>query len=161
MSNRKAVSPSHIITASCPSQPGTVDVVTRFLFEQGFYINETHSFDDSDVNRFFIRIDFRSNTTKALNRAEFCRQFELRARKFSMEWQLASTPYKSKVVIMVSKHDHCLNDLLYRYRTGDLNIEIPAILAHIIVAATVVPPSCICEIASGKSLLLTFIVFVP
>jgi formyltetrahydrofolate deformylase len=130
MSNIKPVSQSHIITANCPSQPGTVDVVTRFLFEEGFYINETHSFDDSDVNRFFIRIEFRSNTDKELDREDFCTRFEKRAREFEMEWQLASTPYKSKVVIMVSKHDHCLNDLLYRYRTGDLNIEIPAIISN-------------------------------
>ncbi|MEY8199659.1 MAG: formyltetrahydrofolate deformylase, partial [Colwellia sp.] len=47
MSDINPVSQTHIITASCPSQPGTVDVVTRFLFEQGFYINEIHSFDDT------------------------------------------------------------------------------------------------------------------
>jgi len=47
-----------------------------------------------------------------------------------MKWQLTPSDYQSKVVIMVSKHDHCLNDLLYRYRTGDLNIQIPAIISN-------------------------------
>jgi len=56
--------------------------------------------------------------------------FEQKASEFNLQWQLASSPYMSKVVIMVSKHDHCLNDLLYRYRTGDLNIEIPAIISN-------------------------------
>ncbi|MFB1015393.1 MAG: formyltetrahydrofolate deformylase, partial [Alteromonadaceae bacterium] len=61
---------------------------------------------------------------------DFCQQFEQRASEFRMQWQLASSTYKSKVVIMVSKHDHCLNDLLYRYRTGDLMIDIPAIISN-------------------------------
>ncbi len=130
MSDIKPVSQTHVITASCPSQPGTVDVVTRFLFEQGFYINEIHSFDDTDESRFFIRIEFRADTATNFNRDNFCQQFGERASEFEMKWELASSPYKSKVVIMVSKHDHCLNDLLYRYRTGDLNIEIPAIISN-------------------------------
>jgi formyltetrahydrofolate deformylase len=130
MSDITPVSQTHVITASCPSQPGTVDVVTRFLFEQGFYINEIHSFDDTDESRFFIRIEFRADTATHVNRDDFCQQFGKRASEFEMKWELASSPYKSKVVIMVSKHDHCLNDLLYRYRTGDLNIEIPAIISN-------------------------------
>ncbi len=130
MSDINPVPQTHVITASCPSQPGTVDVVTRFLFEQGFYINEIHSFDDTDQSRFFIRIEFRADTATDFNREDFCQQFGLRASEFAMQWQLASSPYKSKVVIMVSKHDHCLNDLLYRYRTGDLDIEIPAIISN-------------------------------
>lgn len=130
MSDITPVQPTHIITADCPSQLGTVDAVTRFLYEKGFYINEIHSFDDTDKNRFFIRVEFRDNSNSTFNREDFCQQFEQRANEFDMKWQLASSEYKSKVVIMVSKHDHCLNDLLYRYRTGDLNIEIPAIISN-------------------------------
>jgi formyltetrahydrofolate deformylase len=130
MSDIKPVPQTHIITASSPSQPGTVDVVTRFLYEQGFYINEIHSFDDTDKKRFFIRIEFRPDDEQAFNHDSFCDEFDKRASKFNMQWQLASSPFKSKVVIMVSKHDHCLNDLLYRYRTGDLAIEIPAIISN-------------------------------
>lgn len=130
MSDINKVPETHIITASCPSRPGTVDVVTRFLFKKGFYINEIHSFDDTDEQRFFIRIEFRPDSGDVFDHAEFCREFELRAAEFEMQWELTTMPYKSKVVIMVSKHDHCLNDLLYRYRTGDLNIEIPAIISN-------------------------------
>ncbi|MBB1274339.1 MULTISPECIES: formyltetrahydrofolate deformylase [Psychromonas] len=130
MSDIKSIPQTHIITADCISKPGTVDVVTRFLFKHGFYINEIHSFVDTTENRFFIRVEFRADKDKVFNREDFCEQFQLRANEFDMQWQLASRPYKSKVVIMVSKHDHCLNDLLYRYRTGDLNIEIPAIISN-------------------------------
>ncbi len=130
MSDIKLAPQTHIITANCPSQLGTVDVVTRFLYEHRFYINEIHSFDDTNKKRFFIRIEFRPDDEQAFNHNLFCSEFDKRARKFDMEWQLASSPFKSKVVIMVSKHDHCLNDLLYRYRTGDLAIEIPAIISN-------------------------------
>jgi len=130
MSDINPVPQTHIITADCPSQPGTVDVVTRFLYEHGFYISEIDSFDDTAVKRFFIRIAFRANTDTSFNRNDFFQQFEQRASKFKMQWQLASSAYKAKVVIMVSKHDHCLNDLLYRYRTGDLMIDIPAIISN-------------------------------
>ena len=121
---------TYIITADGPSRTGTVDVVTRFLFEQQCYINEIHSFVDTTENRFFIRVEFRVDSDAILNQDDFTTQFEQRASQFAMKWQLAPRPYKSKVVIMVSKHDHCLNDLLYRYRTGDLNIEIPAIISN-------------------------------
>ena len=121
---------TQIITASCPSQSGTVDVITRYLNEQGFYINEIHSFDDHDKSRFFIRIEFRPATDQGFNRNSFVSGFKDRAARFDLQWQLFAKTYKPRVVIMVSRHDHCLNDLLYRYRTGDLEIEIPAIISN-------------------------------
>ena len=130
MSDIKSTAQTHIITANCPSRPGTVDVVTRFLYEKGFYINEIHSFDDTTEKRFFIRVEFRADKIAEFDQVDFFQEFEPRANEFEMQWQLTSPPYKSKVVIMVSKHDHCLNDLLYRYRTGDLDIEIPAIISN-------------------------------
>ena len=130
MKDIESVAQTYIITADCPSRTGTVDVVTRFLFEQQCYINEIHSFVDTTENRFFIRVEFRLDSDAIFNQHDFTEQFEQRASQFEMKWQLAPRPYKSKVVIMVSKHDHCLNDLLYRYRTGDLNIEIPAIISN-------------------------------
>lgn len=128
---------NQIITASCPSRPGTVDVVTSYLYQQGYYINEIHSFDDTNKDRFFIRIEFRPDTYNVcpdkcdiFNRDDFINGFTPKAEKFDMQWQLSAKSKKSKVVILVSKHDHCLNDLLYRYRTGDLPIEIPAIISN-------------------------------
>lgn len=121
---------TQIITASCPSQPGTVDIVTRYLYKQGYYINEIHSFDDTDKKRFFIRIEFRPDQLEPFDREKFINEFSPKALSFDMDWKLTKKSYKSKVVIMVSKHDHCLNDLLYRYRTGDLDIEIPAIISN-------------------------------
>ncbi|WP_409439509.1 formyltetrahydrofolate deformylase [Psychromonas sp. GE-S-Ul-11] len=130
MKDKQSSVPTYVITADCPSRSGTVDVVTRFLVEQSCYINEIHSFVDTTENRFFIRIEFRLDSDATFDQAEFSEKFEQRAQQFAMKWQLTPSDYQSKVVIMVSKHDHCLNDLLYRYRTGDLNIQIPAIISN-------------------------------
>ena len=119
-----------IFTASCPSQPGTVDVITRYLYDGGYYINEIHSFDDTDKQRFFIRIEFRPAADRPFDRQAFVTEFARRAKPFAMDWQLHAKSTRAKVVIMVSRHDHCLNDLLYRYRTGQLAIDIPAIISN-------------------------------
>ncbi len=117
-----------ILTAQCPSRLGTVDAVTGHLFHHQHYITELHSFDDCHSDRFFIRAKFRAD--EPFNEAEFRQQFATRAEKFAMDWQLRAADYKPKVVIMVSKFDHCLNDLLYKYRIGQLAIEIPAIISN-------------------------------
>ncbi|ABM02866.1 formyltetrahydrofolate deformylase [Psychromonas ingrahamii 37] len=127
---QEQVSDTQIITASCPGGLGTVDAVTAYLYQQGCYINEINSFDDIDTQRFFIRIEFRPDRQSAFNRENFISGFKTKAASFDMDWTLTRKDDKAKVVIMVSKHDHCLNDLLYRYRTGDLKIEIPAIISN-------------------------------
>ena len=117
-----------IFTASCPSRLGTVDVVTRFMAESGHYVNEIHSFDDRVSKRFFIRIAFQAA-------ADFCREgfsdrFTPRVAPFEMQWQLTPPGHRDRVAILVSKFDHCLNDLLYRHRTGQLNIDVPLIISN-------------------------------
>ncbi|WP_036819449.1 formyltetrahydrofolate deformylase, partial [Photobacterium sanctipauli] len=121
---------TYILTANCPSQVGTVDVVTRFLFEFDFYITELNSFDDVLSQRFFIRAVFRRENNGALEREAFEAAFSKRAEKFGMEWELTPSDYKPSVVIMVSKYDHCINDLLYRYRTGGLAVDIKAVISN-------------------------------
>ncbi|MGY8871469.1 MAG: formyltetrahydrofolate deformylase [Pseudomonadales bacterium] len=118
-----------IFTANCPSLLGTVDVVTRFMAESGNYIDEIHSFDDRESNRFFIRIEFQPNTDN-FNEAQFNEEFSVRAAEFEMQWELTEPEHRQRVAILVSKYDHCLNDLLYRHRTGQLNIEIPVIISN-------------------------------
>lgn len=118
-----------IFTANCPSLLGTVDVVTRFMAESGNYIDEIHSFDDRESNRFFIRIEFQPNTDN-FNEVQFNEEFSVRAAEFEMQWELTEPEHRPRVAILVSKYDHCLNDLLYRHRTGQLNIEIPVIISN-------------------------------
>lgn len=118
-----------IFTAKCPSVIGTVDVVTRFMAESGNYIDEIHSFDDRESNRFFIRIEFRPKR-EGFSEDLFALGFAPKAAEFDMEWQLTEPGHRPRVAIMVSKYDHCLNDLLYRHRTGQLEIEIPVIISN-------------------------------
>ena len=118
-----------IFTASCPSVLGTVDVVTAFMAESHLYINEIHSFDDRDARRFFIRVEFQPESSD-FDPNLFTDHFSEKANSFKMEWQLTASSHQPRVAIMVSKYDHCLNDLLYRHRTGQLNIEIPVIISN-------------------------------
>jgi formyltetrahydrofolate deformylase len=123
-------SQTQIITASCPSRLGTVDVLTGFLYDNALYITEIHSFDDTQSGRFFIRVAFRPDAEGSFDRQQFIDRFTPEADKFGMEWQLVAESYRPKVVIMVSKQDHCLNDLLYRWRIGSLAIDIKAIISN-------------------------------
>ena len=125
----KATTKPWIFTANCPSVIGTVDVVTRFMAEAGNYVEEIHSFDDREANRFFIRVEFFPQSAD-FTPEEFTEEFSARAKQFEMEWELTAPNHRPRVAIMVSKYDHCLNDLLYRYRTGQLNIEVPVIISN-------------------------------
>src|SRR5690554_2968686 len=118
-----------ILVAQCPSRLGTVDVVTRFLKESHCYITEQHSFDDRLSSRFFIRTEFRPQA-EDFNADAFEAGFAERAAAFDMSFELTAPGTRMPVVIMVSKADHCLNDLLYRYRTGQLPIVIRAIVSN-------------------------------
>ncbi|MGD9960670.1 formyltetrahydrofolate deformylase [Nocardioides sp.] len=117
-----------VLTLTCPDQPGIVHAVSGFLVERGGNIVESQQFDDQITDRFFMRIDFQINggsTAEAL-RTEFAEVAE----RYDMTFELwgARAPYKT--LIMVSKQLHCLNDLLFRYSTGSLQIEIPAVVSN-------------------------------
>ncbi|WP_462379901.1 formyltetrahydrofolate deformylase [Pseudomonas sp. Marseille-QA0892] len=117
-----------ILTAQCPSLLGTVDVVTRFLFEQGCYVTEHHSFDDRLASRFFIRVEFKA--PDGFDETAFRSGLADCVAPFQMHTELIPPGYRAKVVIMVSKADHCLNDLLYRQRIGQLPMEITAVISN-------------------------------
>jgi len=117
-----------ILAAQCPSKIGTVDVVTRFLREENCYITELNSFDDREGQGFVIRVEFRPEG--AFDSASFVSRFGDRAQPFNMAFELTAPGTRMPVVIMVSKSDHCLNDLLYRYRIGQLPIDIKAIVSN-------------------------------
>lgn len=120
----------YILTLSCRDVRGIVAAVTGFLAENGGFIIESAQFGDASTGQFFLRIEF--SLEKNVQNAEEIRQkFATQvAEKFAMAWEISDKSRKSRVLIMVSKFGHCLNDLLYRYKTGQLNIEIPAIISN-------------------------------
>lgn len=117
-----------ILTADCPSVMGTVDAVTRYLFEQRCYVTEHHSFDDQRSARFFIRVEFRQ--PEGFDEREFRAGLAERGHAFGMTFELTHPYYRPKVLIMVSKADHCLNDLLYRQRIGQLSMDVMAVVSN-------------------------------
>jgi formyltetrahydrofolate deformylase len=119
----------YVLILSCPDRPGIVARVTAMLFEQGANIEESQQFDDPLHDRFFMRIRF--SVEPAGPGLE-----ELRAAMgpigadFDMDWSIWPSAARYRTLIMVSKFGHCLNDLLFRWSTGQLNIDIPAIVSN-------------------------------
>jgi formyltetrahydrofolate deformylase len=120
---------SYILTITCPDTVGIVAAVSGFLRDQNFFVEESAHFGDRDTGNFFSRTKFSTNGSR-WSEPEFREQFARISEKFSMDWDVHDTLRKPRAVVMVSKHDHCLNDLLYRYRTGTLCMEIPAIVSN-------------------------------
>ncbi len=117
-----------ILKLSCPDQAGIVHAVTGFLLEQGGNIVTSHQHGDADHRRFFMRIEFEAAAPAeggALRQA-----FEPLAQRLQMDWELVGRETKTRVLLLVSKLGHCLNDLLFRVQTGHLPIEIPAIVSN-------------------------------
>ncbi|MEU6084877.1 formyltetrahydrofolate deformylase [Streptomyces sp. NPDC047108] len=118
-----------VLTLSCPDRAGLVHSVTGFLLDHSGNILESRQFDDRLQDRFFMRVHF-DVSDPGVTREELCRGFAPVAEAYRISWQLhdASTP--TRALIMVSAFGHCLNDLLFRRRTGTLNVEIPAIVSN-------------------------------
>lgn len=119
----------HTLTISCPDTIGIVARVAGFLADQDAFITESTHFGDPTTKRFFMRTVFAPGSSMPSLDA-FTQKFSRIAERFQMVWGLHDAHRKERVLIMVSKFDHCLNDLLYRYRTGDLAIEIPAVVSN-------------------------------
>jgi len=116
-----------ILTLSCPDRPGITARVTGFLFERGCNILDAQQFNDRSSDRFFMRVAFDpTGTGSDALRSDFTRL----ADDFAMDWKFAAQDRPRRVLIMVSKFDHCFVDLLYRWRTGELNIEPVAIISN-------------------------------
>lgn len=120
----------YILTASCASRLGTVAAVSGFLATHGCYIVEMQQFDDVLSDRFFIRATFYADPQKSPSLANLREQFTDIAAREEMDWGIHDRNDKPRVLIMVSKFDHCLHDLLYRNRTGELNIDITAVVSN-------------------------------
>ncbi|NLR72222.1 formyltetrahydrofolate deformylase [Novosphingobium sp. ERN07] len=121
------MSASLILTLSCEDKPGIVSRVTGNLFEAGGNIREAQQFDDPLSGKFFMRVVFDPGAGSV---DQFRAAFAPVAQQFSMEWNLRDTSVNRKVVLMVSKFDHCLGDLLYRTRIGELPMDVVAILGN-------------------------------
>jgi formyltetrahydrofolate deformylase len=122
--------PHYILTATCDSRMGTVARVSGFLASRKCYITDMQQFDDVITGRFFTRISFYGEPGSTPDLSELREQFQTVAKAEEMEWAIYDADKKPRVLIMVSKFDHCLVDLLYRNRTGELKMEITAVVSN-------------------------------
>ena len=117
-----------VLTLSCQNRPGIVAAVTTYLFEQGADIREAQQFDDAETGKFFARIGF--DLTADRNIQALREGFAAIAAPFGFIWHLNDHTIPRRVLLLVSKFDHCLADLLYRWRIGELAMTPAAIVSN-------------------------------
>jgi formyltetrahydrofolate deformylase len=121
--------PEFVLTLSCVDVPGIVYAVSSFLVQHQCSIMQSQQFGDRDSGLFFMRVHFESSDPTA--DADALRtDFAWVGDSFQMGWQLRDAAAKQRVLLMVSKFGHCLNDLLFRYSTGSLNVQVAAVVSN-------------------------------
>jgi len=116
---------SYVLTLSCADRPGIVAAVSTYLFEQGCNILDAQQFDDVGTGLFFMRVTFEA----ARGHADLHGGFQPIAERFAMSWIMRDLADRKRVMILVSRFDHCLVDLLYRWRIGELPRDVSAVVA--------------------------------
>src|SRR5689334_10278809 len=118
-----------VLLLSCPDQKGVVATVANFVYNHNGNILHADEHADEESNLFLMRVEF-DPAEFDLPLSEFARHFSTIAERFAMTWRLAQSSHRPRMVILVSKYDHCLVDLLYRHRSGELRCDIPLIISN-------------------------------
>ena len=120
-----------ILVINCPDKTGIIATVSTFLFKNKFNILESSQYKDSKNNQFFMRVCFTNlNNIKIISLNNLKKDFLNISKKYNMEFSFFDVSKKQKVLVMVSKFGHCLNNILYQWKTGSLNCEIPIIVSN-------------------------------
>src|SRR3569832_329240 len=118
-----------VLTLSCPDRPGIVSAVSTFLAHNGQNILDAQQFNDVETGHFFMRVVFNA-ADLAVGLSPLQTGFTSIADRFGMEWQMRDRLSRRRVMLLVSKSDHCLADILYRWRTGELAMDPTAIVSN-------------------------------
>jgi formyltetrahydrofolate deformylase len=119
----------YILTLSCPDRPGIVSALSTFLAHNGQNILDAQQFNDVETRKFFARVVFTA-ADLAVELSALQTGFAAIADRFQMDWQMRDRAHKKRVMLLVSKSDHCLVDILYRWRTGELAMVPTAIVSN-------------------------------
>ena len=119
----------YTLTLSCPDRVGIVSAVSGFVAQHGGWIVEASYHTDQETQRFFMRQEIRA-ASLPFGAAELRTRFNRLANEFQMIWQVSDSAIKKRVVLLVSRQDHCLNDLLHRWRSGELQVDIPCVISN-------------------------------
>ncbi len=118
-----------VLTVTCPDRTGIVAAVTGFIASHGGWVVEAAQHGDLTTGQFFQRIEVLAESLP-FGPEEFGLRFAPVADELALEWHLSDTDHRKRVVILVSREDHCLADLLHRWRSGDLHCDIPLVISN-------------------------------
>ncbi|MBX7549703.1 formyltetrahydrofolate deformylase [Streptomyces sp. NPDC004232] len=123
-----APSAQYVLTLSCPDKKGIVHAVSSYLFMTGCNIEDSQQFGDHDTGLFFMRVHFSAEEPVTVDKLRA--SFAAIGDSFHMDWQINEADAKMRILLMVSKFGHCLNDLLFRARIGALPVEIVGVVSN-------------------------------
>jgi len=125
---------SAILLVSCPDAKGEVATIADFVYRHGGNILHADEHADEESGLFLMRVEFDPKDfdldLSDQEHGDFSKQFSPIAEKFQMNWRLAQSEHRQRMIILVSKYDHCLVDLLYRHQSGELACDIPLIISN-------------------------------
>jgi len=121
--------PSYRLIITCPDQVGIVAEVSRFIAEHNGWILEANHYSDPSSQWFFMRHVIAADSLP-FGIDTFIDKFKPIAERFNMTWSVRDSSIKKRVLLLVSKQDHCLTDILYRWKSGDMHLDIPAVLSN-------------------------------
>ena len=119
----------YTLTISCPDRAGIIAAVSGLIARHGGFIVEASYHTEQELQRFFMRQEIRADSLP-FGLTEFNAHFTSLAEEFDMDWHISDSAQKKRLAILVSKQDHCLNDLLHRWRTGELNVDIACVISN-------------------------------
>src|SRR5512134_2872800 len=120
--------PDYILTLSCPDRTGIVYRVTGLLYELGCNIQDAQQFGDEETRRFFLRVHF--DLPAATETDTLREKFAVLAESFGMVWQIHDARRRARLLVLVSRQGHCLNDLLFRAHSRQLKVDIAAVASN-------------------------------
>lgn len=119
----------YTLTISCPDRAGIIAAVSGFIAQHGGFIVEANYHTEQEAQLFFMRQEILADSLP-FDAGEFRSRFTPLAQEFAMSWQLSDSAQKKRLVVLVSRQDHCLNDLLHRWRNGELLVDIPCVISN-------------------------------
>ncbi|ODP36253.1 formyltetrahydrofolate deformylase [Sphingomonas turrisvirgatae] len=119
---------SYLLTLSCLDRPGIVAAISSYIASFGGNILEAQQFDDAETGRFFMRVEFALQDSARY--PDVRRGFDALAEQFAITWRMRPRAERQRTLILVSKFDHCLVDLLYRLRIGELEMDVVGIVSN-------------------------------
>jgi len=120
----------YVLTVSCPEANGIVRAVSDFLFQRGATISDAAQHRDPVLDRFFMRVEFEEVETSLPGSEQLHEDFTSLAEQFSMQWSFFDLQVKPRVLLAVSSHGHCLNDILHRWSSGVLPANIVGVVSN-------------------------------